>query len=59
MADQTRPEIAEVQLKNKAIKYKKEQEEMRNESAYFVFNCDTKELAEVYALIKKLKRDRA
>ena len=29
MADQTRPEIAEVQLKNKAIKYKREQEEMR------------------------------
>lgn len=59
MADQTRPEIAEVQLKNKAIKYKREQEEMRNESAYFVFNCDVKQLGEVYALIKKLKRDTA
>ena len=59
MADQTRPEIAEIQLKNKAIKYKKEQEEMRNESAYFVFNCDVKQLGEVYALIKKLKKNSA
>lgn len=59
MADQTRPEIAEVQLKNKAIKYKREQEEMRNDLQFFVLNCDTKQLAEVYGLYKKLKRDRA
>ena len=58
MADQTRPEIAEVQLKNKAIKYKREQEEMRNDLQFFVLNCDTKQLAEVYGLYKKLKRDR-
>ena len=58
MPDQTLPEIAEVQLKNKARKYKREQEEMRNDLQFFILNCDMKQLAEIYALYKKLKRNR-
>ena len=58
MADQTLPEIIEVHEKNKALKYRREQEEMRNDLQFFVLNCDTKELAEMYGVYKKLKRDR-
>ena len=47
MADQTLPEIIEVHEKNKALKYRREQEEMRNDLQFFVLNCDTKELAEI------------
>jgi len=55
---QLTPEHFEIIDRNKARKYKREQEEMRNDLQFFILNCDMKQLAEIYGLYKKLKRNR-
>jgi len=57
MPDQTRPEIMEVQLKNKAKKYQRERQEMRDELSFFVLNCNVNQLGDMYATFKRIKKN--
>lgn len=57
MADQTRPEIMEVQQQNKA-KAKEQQNQMRDDLMFFILNCNSYNLMKMYEQFKLLKRDR-
>ena len=57
MADQTRPEIAEVQQQNKA-RAKEQQNQMRDDLMFFILNCNSYNLMKMYEQFKLLKRDR-
>jgi len=57
MADQTRPEIMEVQQQNKA-RAKEQQNQMRDDLMFFILNCNSYNLMKMYEQFKLLKRDR-
>lgn len=57
MADQTLPEIREVQEKNKA-KARENQNKMRDDMMFFILNCNSYNLMKMYETFKTLKRDR-
>ena len=50
-----RDEHLEVISKNKAKAYE-QQQEMRNELAFFVMNCNHFEMQELYSEMKRMKR---
>ena len=57
MTDQTRPEIAEVQQRNKA-RAKEQQNQMRDDLMFFILNCNSYNLMKMYETFKTLKRNR-
>ena len=57
MADQTLPEIREVQEKNKA-KARENQNKMRDDMMFFILNCNSYNLMKMYETFKTLKRNR-